>query len=67
MKKVLFICTLILLSVIVNAQERHSNSTYHFETTKVFSVKMIQDKFDEVDLDVRKGNQPVYSFIIGVD
>ena len=48
MKKVLFICTLILLSVIVNAQERHSNSTYHFETTKVFSVKMIQDKFDDV-------------------
>ena len=48
MKKVLFICTLILLSVIVNAQERHSNSTYHFETTKVFSVKMIYDKFDDV-------------------
>lgn len=48
MKKVLFICTLILLSVIVNAQERQSNSIYHFETTKVFSVKMIYDKFDDV-------------------
>ena len=48
MKKVLFICTLILLSVIVNAQERQSNSTYHFETTKVFSVKMIYDRFDDV-------------------
>ena len=30
-------------------------------------TQMIQEKFDEVDLDVRRGNQPVYSFIIGVD
>ena len=30
-------------------------------------TEMIQDKYDEVDLDVRRGNQPVYSFIIGVE
>ncbi|MBE6132408.1 MAG: DAK2 domain-containing protein [Erysipelotrichaceae bacterium] len=30
-------------------------------------TEMIQDKYDEVDLDVRKGNQPVYSFIVGVE
>ncbi len=30
-------------------------------------TEMIQDKYDEVDLDVRRGNQPVYSFIVGVE
>ena len=30
-------------------------------------TEMIQDKYDEVDLDVKKGNQPVYSFIVGVE
>ena len=29
--------------------------------------ELITSKYDEVDLDVRKGNQPVYSFIIGVE
>lgn len=28
---------------------------------------LIQETFQEVDLDVRRGNQPVYSFIIGVE
>ena len=27
----------------------------------------IQNQFPEVDLDLRKGNQPVYSFIVGVE
>ncbi len=30
-------------------------------------LSRINEKYDDVDVDVRKGNQPVYSFIIGVE
>ena len=33
--------------------------------TKV--AEMIGEKFSDLDLDIRPGNQPVYSFLIGVE
>lgn len=30
-------------------------------------TNLIQEKYQDVDLDVKKGNQPVYSFIVGVE
>jgi dihydroxyacetone kinase-like predicted kinase len=30
-------------------------------------VKKFEDKFGDVEFDVREGNQPVYSFLIGVE
>ena len=29
--------------------------------------ELIQEKYQDVDLDLRQGNQPVYSFIVGVE
>jgi dihydroxyacetone kinase-like predicted kinase len=29
--------------------------------------EMISEKFSDLDLDIRKGDQPVYSFLIGVE
>jgi dihydroxyacetone kinase-like predicted kinase len=28
---------------------------------------MISEKYSDLDLDIRQGNQPVYSFLIGVE
>ena len=30
-------------------------------------AEMIGEKFSDLDLDIRPGNQPVYSFLIGVE
>lgn len=30
-------------------------------------TNLIQEKYQDVDLDVKKGNQPVYSFIVGIE
>ena len=29
--------------------------------------ELIAEKFSDLDLDIRKGDQPVYSFLIGVE
>ena len=30
-------------------------------------TEMIGEKFSDLDLDIRQGNQPVYSFLIGIE